>query len=195
MEQGAAVPQRGQRRAQARLRTRQRITHAAVEIFEQQGYEQTTVEQIAHAAGVGLRTFYRYCATKDDVLSLDLRDGPSAWVGAVKRHNALSLVEAVVAGLVEAAGDDLNRRILRVTLTSPPLTAAWLAAGQAARDGLLEVVAAHRRDLDDYRVRVLATGIAAALMVASERWAVGDEDDLEALARAALSTLGIDPVR
>ena len=58
-----------------RQRTRQAIVDAAVELFERDGYEQTTVADIAAAAEIGTRTFFGYFATKEEVLfpETDLR--------------------------------------------------------------------------------------------------------------------------
>jgi AcrR family transcriptional regulator len=48
--------------------TRDHIRDAAMTLFERQGYDQTTMEQIAAAAEVGVATLYRYFATKDLIL-------------------------------------------------------------------------------------------------------------------------------
>jgi AcrR family transcriptional regulator len=49
-------------------RTREGIQQAALGLFEANGYEQTTMEQIADAAQVGIATLYRYFPTKDQIL-------------------------------------------------------------------------------------------------------------------------------
>ncbi|MGI5242540.1 TetR/AcrR family transcriptional regulator [Dactylosporangium sp. CA-139066] len=51
-----------------RRRTREAIVAAAVELIERDGYEQTTIADIAAAAEIGTRTFFGYFATKEDVL-------------------------------------------------------------------------------------------------------------------------------
>ncbi len=50
---------------------RTRIAAAALDLFEHRGYDQTTVEAIAEAAGVARRTFFRYFRSKDDVILPD----------------------------------------------------------------------------------------------------------------------------
>jgi AcrR family transcriptional regulator len=50
---------------------RQRLAHAAAQLFEAHGYEETTVDQIASQAGVGRRTFFRYYRSKEDVIFPD----------------------------------------------------------------------------------------------------------------------------
>jgi len=59
---------RGRRRAKARLD----IARAALGLFQRQGYEATTVADIARAADFGERTFYRYFASKEDVVFFDI---------------------------------------------------------------------------------------------------------------------------
>ncbi|WP_432825035.1 TetR/AcrR family transcriptional regulator [Dactylosporangium sp. CA-092794] len=51
-----------------RARTRQALVDAAVELFERDGYEQTTIADIAAAAEIGTRTYFGYFATKEDLL-------------------------------------------------------------------------------------------------------------------------------
>jgi AcrR family transcriptional regulator len=54
-----------------RRRVREALTAAAIELFLNKGYEETTVDEIAAAAGVGRRTFFRYFPSKEDVIFPD----------------------------------------------------------------------------------------------------------------------------
>jgi AcrR family transcriptional regulator len=56
-------------REQKRRETRRRMLDAARRLFEEQGYDETTVEMIAADAGVSARTFHRYFDTKDGVVA------------------------------------------------------------------------------------------------------------------------------
>lgn len=47
---------------------RERLTQAAAELFQAQGYDETTIDEIAVRAGIGRRTFFRYYRTKEDVI-------------------------------------------------------------------------------------------------------------------------------
>ena len=55
-------------RDRKREETRARIAETALQLFVSQGYTETTIDQIAAAAGVGRRTIFRHFATKETIL-------------------------------------------------------------------------------------------------------------------------------
>ncbi len=71
---GADGGQGGRRAAAQRQQMRQDLATAAMELFASQGYEETTVDQIAAAAGVARRTFFRYFRSKEEAIFPDHDD-------------------------------------------------------------------------------------------------------------------------
>jgi AcrR family transcriptional regulator len=63
-----ASPKKEGRREQKRLETLQRIAETGLKLFIAQGYEGTTLEAIAEAAGISRRTFFYYFKSKEEVL-------------------------------------------------------------------------------------------------------------------------------
>lgn len=64
-----ASPERGGRRERRRTETRERIFRAALDLFAERGFMETTVEDITEAADVGKGTFFNYFPTKEHVLA------------------------------------------------------------------------------------------------------------------------------
>jgi AcrR family transcriptional regulator len=61
-------------RLESKARTRVALARAAIRLFGERGYAETTVEAVAEAAGSSPSTFFRYFGTKEDVLFIDIRE-------------------------------------------------------------------------------------------------------------------------
>ncbi|OBI77078.1 TetR/AcrR family transcriptional regulator [Mycobacterium asiaticum] len=176
---------------------RERLVLAAVDLFTEQGYDATTVAQIAERAGVTKSTFFRHFPDKRELLVAGqeslcrlLADGIS------EAPEGASPLEAVAAGLERASGamGPVNREI------GPRLKAAVAASTELQeRDALKSVglAAAMSAALVARGVPDLPAQLAAELGVLAfkrgyAQWAEGDRDDgaaLAAHARAALDEL------
>lgn len=97
-------PEPAGRRAAHKARTRARIKTSAEQLFRRQGFAATTVAQIAAAADVTERTFFRYYASKDEVILEDAMTWIPVLADAVARRPASDgLLGAIEAALVEIA--------------------------------------------------------------------------------------------
>jgi AcrR family transcriptional regulator len=97
-------------RERKRIRTRQALIDAAAELFDRNGYDGTTIADIAAAADVSARTFFSYFASKEDVLFPDADARVRAAQQAIDtRRPGEGPAQVLLRGLGELgeAGDDL----------------------------------------------------------------------------------------
>jgi AcrR family transcriptional regulator len=71
------------RRERKKQQTKRLLADTAIKLFGEQGYEQTTVAQIADAADVATKTFFNYFPSKEDVLFADTERGNAVPLGAI----------------------------------------------------------------------------------------------------------------
>lgn len=127
------VAQETSLRERKRQFVRKELSDAAWDLFAAQGYEETTVAEIAAAAGVSRRTFFRYFATKDDVLVATSDEMAETMLDAVAGRPAdeaplVSIREALVPLLEErlSTQPERTRTIIRLLRESPSLRRAML---------------------------------------------------------------------
>ncbi|MGP3772710.1 TetR/AcrR family transcriptional regulator [Streptomyces sp. SDT5-1] len=163
--------------------TRLDIARAAAELFTRDGLRATRAEDIARAAGVAPRTFYRYFATKEEAVAPLLDSGARQWAEAVRDAPAeLSVSDALRHAAASAlAGDDAAnaaslhwvRALLRLTEESPALRAVWADTCRVSESTLLTVLA-DRTSAPPASLRLLAGIATTAIRVAVETWSLSD---------------------
>ena len=89
------------RRERKKRLTRQRIVMAAIRLFEEQGYEQTTMAQIAAAADVDPKTFANYFRGKDDVLFVDVGRDYDVMLEAIAKRRSHESPGEVLGRMVQ----------------------------------------------------------------------------------------------
>jgi AcrR family transcriptional regulator len=172
----APSTQRPGLRERKKARTRAAIREHALRLFREQGYDATTVEQIAEAADVSPSTFFRYFPTKEDVVLLDELDVLA--IGAFEAQPAdLSPIAAFRAAARDAfaslGADELARlrETAELTLTVPELRARAMDEFGRTIGVIAEAVARRSgRDQDDFAVRILAGAIVGVIMAATMPW-------------------------
>ncbi|MEU7629752.1 TetR family transcriptional regulator [Nocardia sp. NPDC049220] len=93
-------------RDRKRERTRRALLEAAAELFETQGYDETTVADIAAAADVGTRTFFNYFGSKEELLFPESDDRVRAAVAAIASRRPGERPVEVLLRALRAAGDN-----------------------------------------------------------------------------------------
>lgn len=185
-----------QRRMRGR-RNREALISAAVELFETQGYDATTVDQIATAAGVAPRTYFHHFATKEDILF----DGYAERLDEAARRfresrsttlwGALSEASAAVAEAIAAQPEIFVVRA-RMYASHPALRATRLRINDDWIDQMTsEVMRWLDTDADsDLRPRLAATVVNGANRAAIDTWVAGDgRGDLLAIMSQAVVLL------
>jgi AcrR family transcriptional regulator len=177
-----------------RVRTRAAIQAAGLELIARQGFESTTCEQIAAAAGISPATFFRYFPTKEDVVLQDDYDPLIADVVRARPARERPVTAFRRAMAVAIADEPREEDRLRARLvTSVPALRSRSHEQLLSLRGHLAAAFADRMGVgaEDLSVQVVAAACAAAVGVAVERWAAG-EGDLGPLVDLALRLLDED---
>jgi AcrR family transcriptional regulator len=187
-------------RERRRIRQKQAIQDDALKLFVANGYEQTTIDDIAHAAAISPRTFFRYFPTKEDVVLWDEYDErPLIERGAAARASGdplMTLVSAAQADIADMYEKNAERLLIRVRLAyrEPEVRARFLATlVEFVWASYAEVVTVLGGDPEDDQFKIRLGAIYVAIFVAVERWQRGDgkENPAELIA-SAIGTLAAD---
>ncbi|MFJ5777884.1 TetR/AcrR family transcriptional regulator [Streptomyces sp. NPDC093094] len=126
--------------------TRMDIARAAAGLFVARGLKATRAEDIAQAAGIAPRTFYRYFASKEEAVAPLYSAGARRWVQAVREApaglDAPAALEHAVrqtlvpGGGVSAAHWEWVRPLLRLAGSSPALGKVWAEVCRTAEEEL-----------------------------------------------------------
>ncbi|WP_229829169.1 TetR family transcriptional regulator [Streptomyces massasporeus] len=131
--------------------TRMEIARAAAGLFVRHGLRATRAEDIAQAAGIAPRTFYRYFATKEEAVAPLYAAGAQRWVEAVRAAPTdAGVLHALEQGVrhtltpgvgVSASSWEWVRTLLRLAEATPSLRRVWAEVCQASERLLGEVLA------------------------------------------------------
>ena len=171
------TPLRDRRRAQ----TEQEIAEAALTLFEKQGIDGTTVDEIARLAGVSPRTFFRYFATKERAALVPHRDLENRVEEMVSTMHPdellLPQLEAVWVEVLRAFDNgrsEPGRQLLRVRRlmgAEPALRSAALSLDEERRQTLVARLTELTGSADELAARVLVENAGATVRVALDTWA------------------------
>lgn len=154
-----------------RQSTRARIADASLSLFAERGFEETTVDDIARAAGVSRATVFRAFASKDDIIFADQERLLERLVECLRLPITLAEALVLFAELLDATAEDLAPRA-PIVAANPRLVARF-AAMRGGWDGVIASELADRAGRprtfeDDVRAAVAATTIFSSFL----SWAV-----------------------
>ena len=190
-------------RERNKLRTRQEIADATLRLATERGLEHVTVEQIAAAADIAPRTFFRYFESKEDALLADHSERLELLRETLKSRPASEgPLTAVRTAILDVAGDLEDHKELmlcKVQLmeNNPALRGRSLEMMGDLERMIAEALAERTGvDLDtDFRPFLIAGAVCTAMRVAIDRWGAMDgTGDLTAMVEGALDLLdgGLD---
>nr|WP_079051460.1 TetR family transcriptional regulator [Streptomyces curacoi] len=199
--------------------TRMEIARAAAGLFVKQGLRATRAEDIAQAAGIAPRTFYRYFATKEEAVAPLYEAGAERWAKAVSdapaeldvpralEHAARHTLTPGTA--VSAPSWEWARTLVRLAASSPALRKVWAEVCHEAELRLAEVLAARAARAEPAAddnvsptappippdLRFAAAVADAAVRVAIETWATGNAPAEGPDGPAALALRNLEALR
>lgn len=162
-------------REQNKAETRIAIQRAAVELFEEEGYDATTVDDIARRANVAPRTFFRYFPSKELTLfSEDASERLASLVAAAPAHlSPLSVLEHSIGQLLHDEPSDLDRRrqaLRRQLRTQPGVTRQFSHILELMQQRLHEAFRRRFVDAGAERPDLMASAIVAIHLGLAEQF-------------------------
>jgi AcrR family transcriptional regulator len=187
-------------RARKRQQTRQELIRAAMQLFEQKGYEQTTVAEIASAAGVSTKTFFNYFASKDEVLFPHLSRRIDAAVALIEQrgpdeHMADVLEAAMQRMLADALTQEVDGGLaamrLPMIMSVPSVQAATLHRYFLGETQLAEALHRAYPDALDLAAAAAVIGSVMGAAIAAALVCLQEGDTVERLRGAVERAVGI----
>src|SRR4029077_4987383 len=182
-------------RSRKKAATKHAIKEHALRLFVQKGYDATTVEEIAAAAGVSHMTFFRYFPRKEEVVEYDEYDPLLEELVAARPPDEPPLValhNAIRAGLEMILATEREELLIRtrLVLRNPVLRSRNLLAQDTSRDLLARALAPRAGPAEtDLVSTVQASAALGAIAPAAMAWVESDDADFIALIDTAFAAL------
>jgi TetR/AcrR family transcriptional regulator, regulator of mycofactocin system len=184
------------RAGRRRVTSRAELEHVAFDLFGRQGFERTTIDDIAAAAGIGRRTFFRYFPSKNDVAWGDFDKELSRMRAQLKTvPRRTPLMEAIRVAIVDFNRIDpdqvpWHRRRMDLILRTPALQAHSTLRYAAWREVIAEFVAERTgQPPDALTPRTIAYAALGVAVAAYEQWLETDDADLGGMLDTAMREL------
>lgn len=183
------VPTPAGLRERKKLRTRDALLSAAFGLFSRKGFEATTVDEIADAVEVSSRTFFRYFASKDDMILSSIDEQYTAAFEQFERRPAgepvLTALRRAIVGVLRACESGQTELaperytcVVELLSSSPALAARTLEQCTVRVAELTQRVA-RRMGVDatsDPRPTLVAAVVMSAVQTATVAWRADEPD-------------------
>ncbi|HEY7269871.1 MAG TPA: TetR family transcriptional regulator [Dehalococcoidia bacterium] len=163
-------------RERKKLAAMQRIQSIALDLFDELGYDNVTIEQIAAAAEVSPSSVYRYFRTKEQVVLWDQGDIEFVEALAVEMlgHPPIEAVRSAMAQVFNRyfqTNEERAKRLTNLLFAEPALRSAQLEQVNGFTTIVTRALAqASGRQETELEVQVVATVLVGSLMVAARHW-------------------------
>jgi mycofactocin system transcriptional regulator len=172
------------------------LSHISLQLFIERGFENTTVDEIAAAAGIGRRTLFRYFPSKNDLPWGDFASGLEQMRGYLRAlPPETPMIEALSAAVVDFnrfPKEELpfHRERMNLLLNVPALVAHSTLRYAEWRQVVAEYAALKLGVPEDsLQPRVIGWTFLAVSLSAYEQWLQDDRADLAAVLRSSFETL------
>lgn len=174
------------------------IYDAAIDLFSEGGFDAITVEQVAEAAGVSRRSFFRYFASKDDLLAQNVVTFGEAQVASIRQCPLtlaqIEVVRRTVTGVLErVAQEPRTRQVIAIAERSKSASQAHMSRLLEVEESISTAFAARIRGANqlDSRPRLLAGLTTLIMSVALMAWFRGEFDSIQNAAEAVFLDLSL----
>lgn len=175
---------------------RARLAELALGVLLERGFDAVTIEDLAAAAGISRRTFFRYFATKEDVV-ISTFDEPGAALLAEFARRAeteppLLALRSTLDAIIAAFGTDpaRGRATLQLIRHTPSLRGRFLVTQDDWTQKLAATIRAHTPDDRPMLAELTARVAIAAIDTALVAWGERPNEDLRAIATETFDALG-----
>ena len=176
--------------------TREGLSAVGIELFRERGFDETSVDEIAEAAGIARRTFFRYFPSKNAVPWGDFVEH----LAHMRAHlselpDGMPLAEALTSALLDfntfpESEAQRHRARMELILRNPTLQAYSSVMYQGWRQVIAEFVARRTgTSLDDHFPRTVGYLVLAVAVSAYEQWLSDDSAELPDLLASGMRTL------
>ena len=183
------------------LKRKQRVVHdviwnAAIDLFAEKGFDEITVDDIVAAAGVSQRTFFRYFASKNDLMGRNMLTYGEALKEAIKASPKSASAFEVLRGAVldianRVASYPRTRDVIAVAFKYPAAREAQLSRMGQVEQIVAQAFAVRMKKSRDNEVaaRLLAGTTLTIIDVTMRLWFAEEAEDITVVAERVMKKL------